>query len=313
MKWYQKVLIAVGLIVFSPLIIISLGAAGLSYLLDGPKCKKMYAQSAYFRDLAVPYKRYLFGSPEYRFYNGAKKRQLPMTYVRQPSNGLEYVVFEGVVYVFPEFEQIDFDKEKSIWEVNYDGDWTPFDEVYRNQIAQMEEKVDASCIKLLVERAMFVARDLSETGIPDEIFVTWNYETAFEHEDSPSKLRVPETTEELLDMMNQAPDLGGEYYMGENGNIVWDLFDSIRIEIGVEYLGIDEILPNGGTREITHWHPTAEDVYNDICKVGKRGKILVIRTSLLSADLLYVGDKEECPYRKDQKRLFGKQYFLEVE
>ena len=106
MKWYHKVLIFLCVIIFSPIIILGICAALVAYLFDMPRTKKEYISSEYFKDFNLPYKRYLLYSPEYRFYNSIKKRGLPIDYVRQESNGLEYFVFENILYLFPDFEQI---------------------------------------------------------------------------------------------------------------------------------------------------------------------------------------------------------------
>ena len=146
--------------------------------------------------------------------------------------------------------------------------------------------------------------------------VTWSYENAFQNEDSPLKLRVPTSTEELLDMMKQNPDLCGEYHVADDGHIVWDLYNSIQIDIGVDvgdcYLSVSRKAFGKIESGITHWHPTNFEIYGEVCKMGKRGNVLVIRTSLLGADVLYIGDLENCPYKKRRMQLFGKLYILEA-
>ena len=99
MKWYNKLAIFLCVVVFSPIILAAVLFAGAMYLFKLPKNKKEYRESEYFKDLNIPYAGYLLYSPEYRFYNSAKKRKLPMDYIIQSSNGLEYFVFENVLYL----------------------------------------------------------------------------------------------------------------------------------------------------------------------------------------------------------------------
>lgn len=316
MKWYQKVLIVVCLVIISPIIILGICAALVAYLFEMPKNKKEYTNSEYFKVFNLPYKRYLLYSPEYRFYNSIKKRGLPIDYKRQESNGLEYFVFENILYLFPDFEQIDFNVEKSIWEADYDGDWKPFEEAYNNLVSKIDKETDASCIKLLVERKMFPMTNLNDIDIPACIFLTWSYENAFENENSPLKLSVPTNSMELFDMMKQTPDLCGDYRIADNGNIVWDLYESIQINIGVDphdcYLGVNKKVFGKIESGITHWHSTIFEIYDEVCKIGKRGNVLVIRTLLSGASVLYVGDQDKCPYQKHTKKLFGKLFYLEA-
>ncbi len=316
MKWYYKALIIVFLIIFSPVIIFGICAAFIAYLFELPKNKKEYAQSEYFKDFNLPYKRELLYSPQYRFYNSMKRRNLAIEYKRQASNGLEYFVFKNILYLFPDFEQIDFNEEKFIWEANYDGDWKSFEDAYKNLVSKIDGETDISCIRLLIERKMFPMTDLNGVDIPDCIFLTWSYENAFENENSPLKFFVPTNTKELFDMMKQTPDLCGDYRIAENGNIVWNVYDSIQIDIGVDprdcYVGLSKKVLGKIESCITHWHSTIFEIYDEVCKIGKRGNVLVIRTLLSGASVLYMGDQEKCPYKKNTRQLFGKLYILEA-
>lgn len=316
MKWYHNVLIFICVVIFFPIIILGICATSIAYLLEMLKSKKEYSNSKYFKDFNLPYKRYLLYSPEYRFYNGIKKRNLPIDYTRQESNGLEYFVFENILYLFPDFEQIDFSEEKTIWEVDCDGDWKPFEDAYKNLVSKIDGEIDASCIKLLVERKMFPMTDMNGIDVPECIFLTWSYENPFENEDSPLKLRVPTNSNELFDMMKQNHDLCGDYHIVDDGNIEWDLYDSIQIEIGVDpgdcYLSVNKKVFGKIESEITHWHPTMFEIYDEVCKMGKRGNVLIIRTFLSGAGVLYMGAQENCPYKKHTKQLFGKIYYLEA-
>jgi len=316
MKWYHKVLICICVVIFSPIIILGICTASIAYLFEMPKNKKEYTNSEYFKDFNLPYKRYLLYSPEYRFYNGIKRRNLPIDYMRQESNGLEYFVFENILYLFPDFEQIDFNEEKSIWEADYDGHWNPFEEAYNNLVSKIDKEIDSSCIKLLIEREMFPRTDLNGIDIPECIFLTWSFDYAFENEDSLLKLRVPTNAKELFEMMKQTPDLCGDYYVDGDINIIWNLYDSIQIDIGIDsrecYLGVNKKSFGKIGSGITHWHPTNFEIYDEVCKIGKRGNVLVIRAFKSSESVLYMGEKENCPYNKESKQLIGKLYYLEA-
>lgn len=316
MKWYEKLFIFLALIVFTPLILLATLIAVVAYLFRFPKDIKSYKESSYYKDLNLKFKEYRFNSPEYRFYNSAGKRNLQIDYIRQESNELEYFVCADTLFLFPDFDQIDFNEEKSIWEVDFDGDWQPFEQAYQEIVAKLDDRTTNYPIKLLVERQMFPEPDLNGLEIPECIFLTWSYETAFENEDSPLKLKVPVNTKELYEMMCETTDLCGDFEIAENGNIHWNLYDNIQIDIGVDaddcYIGVNKKTPSKTEMALVHWHPTIFEIYGEVCKIGARGNILVIRTFVISSSVLYIGDETDCPYSPDQKPLFGRIYYLKA-
>jgi hypothetical protein len=117
--------------------------------------------------------------------------------------------------------------------------------------------------------------------------------------------------------MLQTPDLCGTFeLLSDDGNIVWNLYDDIRIELGFDphdcYLGVSKMLFGKVESGLTHWHPTAFEIYNEVCKIGKRGNVMILRTFASGGGVLYIGNKEDCPYQKSKRYLFGKLYYLEA-
>ena len=149
-KWYQRLFITLTVIIFSPLILIGIIIAGIYILLQMPKMKKEYKNSRYYADLQHKFMMGIPYSPEYRFYNSAMHRGLPIKYVKQESNGFEYFIHNETIYLFPDFEQIDLSDEGNVWQVYYD-DWNPFDECYANLLDKLENAPNYP-VKLLVER-----------------------------------------------------------------------------------------------------------------------------------------------------------------
>ena len=316
LKWYQKLLIGLLVVIFSPLILAFLIFAGIYALFQIPKNKKEYKKSRYYLDFKQKFMTSLLYSPEYRFYNSAIHRNLPIQYIKQESNGFEYFIFDGTLYLFPDFEQIDYDTEKGEWQVDRDGDWSGFEEAHKNLLAKLDKEPDIP-VKLLIERKMFPLANLNDVDIPKGIYITWEYDEAFENEDSPLKMVIPQNSKELYEMMLQTPDLCGTFeLLSDDGNIVWNLYDDIRIELGVDphdcYLGVSKMLFGKVESGLTHWHPTAFEIYNEVCKIGKRGNVMILRTFASGGGVLYIGNKEDCPYQKSKRYLFGKLYYLEA-
>ncbi len=315
-KWYQKLLIGLVIVVLSPLLLVTIIIAGIYILYETRQYRKIYKKSRYYLDFKQKFMTSLMHAPEYRFYNSAISRDLPIQYIKQYSNGFEYFIFKNTLYIFPDFEQIDYDEEKSAWQVDYDGDWSSFEEARNHLLSKLETKPHLP-VRILVERAMFPITNLSEVTIPECIDVTWEYERAFEDNVSPLPLCIPQSSKDLYDMMLQTPDLRGHFeLLPEDDMIVWHLYEHIYIELGVDlddcYIGVLKDLPCKNRNSLTHWHPTPFEIYNEVCRMGKPGNVMVLRTFLSGGGVQYVGKKEDCPYPKQKRRLFGKIYYLEA-
>ena len=313
-KWYVKLFWILLLIVFSPLIIIGLLIAGAVTLFRIPAAGKAYLKSQYYKDFHRKFNLGIVSSPEYLFYNSAMHRGLPIRFVRQEKNDLEYFIYQDTVFLFPNFDTMCLNDAGTAWEVNDDGDYVSFAEQYKLLLAGLETTEDLP-IKVLVDRCRISEPDLNNLRLPDNVFVTWGYEEAFENEVSPLKMILPQNNSQLYDMMLKTPDLCGKIEFDESF-IHWQLNEDITLNIGVDpqdcYIGVEKkvgILK----KNITHWHPDISDIYKDICKIGKKGNVLVIRSFLGGATVLYYGSEELCPYPKEKKMFLGKYYYIVAE
>lgn len=159
--------------------------------------------------------------------------------------------------------------------------------------------------------------NLSGMDIPESIFITQSYDDAFENDASPLKMIIPQSTEELYGMMLETPDLCGGFELDKSaGSITWNLSENIVIEIGVGtpecYIGINKSHGGKVGGEITHLHPSVFEIYDEICKIGRRGNVTVLRASPVGSALLYAGREDVCPYPREKKLLLGKYYYLEA-
>ena len=98
--------------------------------------------------------------------------------------------------------------------------------------------------------------------------------------------------------------------------IRWHIREDIQITLGVDlrdcYIGVDKLLFGKIESGITHWHPTAYEIYNEVREIGRRGHVLVLRTRAGSGAVLYSGSKADCPYKPDKKYLLAKYYYIEA-
>ena len=121
-KWYVNLVSILIAIICSPLILIALIWVGLVNI---PEEKKAYKNSVYYKELGYPYCWGITDDARYRFYNGARKRNLPIEYIKQSSNTYEYFVFNHVIYILPDFDDIMYSEERKEWLVNSDDGWYP--------------------------------------------------------------------------------------------------------------------------------------------------------------------------------------------
>lgn len=315
----MKLLIVLLIIIFSPLIImiiiwIAIGGIGTAFRMS--KLKREYKNSRYYADFGRKFTVDILYSPECRFYNGAVSRNLPIKYIRQETNGFEYFIYDDTLYLFPDFDGIDYIEDKSEWMVDYDGDSDFFDRRLDSMLSKLENRFDYP-IRVLAERRMFYRMNLSGMDIPESIFITQSYDNAFENDASPLKMIVPQSTEELYGMMLETPDLCGRFELDKSaGSITWNLSENIVIEIGVGtpecYIGINKSHGGKVGGEITHLHPSVFEIYDEICKIGRRGNVTVLRASPVGSALLYAGREDVCPYPREKKLLLGKYYYLEA-
>ena len=319
MKWYEKVLTVFLIVLISPLIILGLLLAVPSLAREYRRSKKEYYKSPYYATFKKKFAWGITTDPVYRFYNGAVARKLPVKCPEkfdEQFDGSFYFFYDDAMFLFPDFEQMGLSEDDgTTWQVNYDGDWMSFEEAYTKILAKSMDSYKP--IKLLVERSMITAYDLTKTPPPPCVFVTWSYDTAFENEDSPLKMMVPQNAEELYAMMQKTPDLCGEYELTENRDgIRWRVREDIQITLGVDprdcYIGVDRLLNGKLPIGITHWHPTVYEIYDEVCKIGKRGNVLVLRATAMSGAVLYSGSKADCPYKPDKKYLLAKYYYVEA-
>ena len=318
-KWYHKVLTALLILLFLPLITLMFLIASPFIIRESHRAKKEYYKSPYYADFKKKFTTGITCEPIYRFYNGVKARNLPVRFpesLDDKVDGLFYCFYGDTMYLLPNFEQMGLSEDgRAVWQVNNDGDWMDFDEDYA--ATRVQAMYPDLTVKFLVERCMITVCDLTETPPPSCVFVTQSYETAFENDDTALTFRIPQSSADLYDMMCATPDLCGEFELTEDGQgIRWRIREDIQITLGVDlrdcYIGVEKLLLGKIESGITHWHPTEYEIYDEVCKIGKRGNVLVLRAGAGSGAVLYSGSRDECPYKPDQKVFFGKYYYIEA-
>ena len=320
-KWYTKALIYLLIVVFSPLILFALIIFGIASLFQAPALKKEYKKSHYYSDIKRKFNLSITNSPEYRFYNAAIKRGLPIEYHKQDSNGFEYFVYNGMVFLFPDFYDIDFDEETGKWRVAWHDERADFSERFKKLEAKLDTVPDCP-VKVLCERKLFRTSNLKGYMLPEDIYLTSSYELVFGYDDLPLDVIIPQTTLDLYNIMIQNTELCGSYEITVDeegyGSVFWTLGDAyfeLCVGHGQGYINVsvDGLLHGKVRKDITHWHPEPNEIYDEVIKIGKRGNITVVCSYWGGGALLYSGEKGECPYLPPKKHLLRKYYYIKAE
>ena len=326
--WYKDPAFLLVSIICFPIVVIAMLLMGATFLISFPKRFREYKKSRYYLDQSIKYSPFKYFSAQYTFYNSAIDRGLEFEYFIQKSNKLEYFIYDGILYLFPDFSQLFFDEEANEWKVKKGNTSESFFESFK-ALVDMLESSPSMPVKLFLDRSIIAVDDISRADIPECIYVNLDYKKPFENEDSPFNMVVPRSSEELFEMIENTPNLCGLFEHNENTEIVYwkpfvdntakftDICNRIVISIDFDYeeclITVSKQLFKGKSDlPITHLDTTEYEIYDKVCNIGKRGNVLVIRKLLFYDKILYIGPKKDCPYSEDKKYLFGEYYFLEA-
>ena len=305
-KLWVQCLFGVLIVLLLPVIVACAVIAFFVWFLGIPGEIRRYKRSRYYQAFGVRYTPGIMNWKQYRFYEAAIARGLQMEYFC-PEDGLEYFIYGDVAYILPDFDRIDIGEESGKWEMDFDGDWRDFAE----EMHKLASRVNTGLsVKLLVERNMLPMTDLRQVTLPEQLQLVHTYETAF-GEEQPL-LKIPESGQELYDLMAATEDLCGTYEVADD-TVFWNLGDEFSVQINVDGEREECICSiHRKTWEITHWHPSIYEIYDEVCKMGTRGNVMVVRTFIGGASIPYMGPKADCPYPEKRKWSLGKYFYLEA-
>ena len=311
-QYWEKIILAIGMIIFSPLILF----AFISVPFVAIKNRIEYKKSRYYQDFKLPYPEWFVYSPCYEFYN-AHYEKPDVQYVRQKSNGLEYFIYQGTVYLFPDFYgPIKYDEAED-WRIFYkkslrkscEQNYETLSDYIEHKKQLLDESVQDLPIRVIVPRDKIKEETLQDKVIPSSVWVVKSYDRAFEDLDWNIISVIPQNAKELHEMLMVTPDLCGDFELIGKDVIHWTHHD-LFLEIDVDRISVWKKGRSGkGYHELTHWHPCCESVYDDVCKIVKKNSALVIRTFFGGARVVYSGPKEGCP---NKRGIASKIHYFEI-
>lgn len=309
--------IARGILIFV-MIVFVFPVWGIQELILLPKHKKQYKNSRYFLDLQKPFSRKRFYSMQYEFYNSARKRNLPFEYFVQSGNDFEYFVYDNKVFVFPDFCEVEFDKDKAVFFAGYKKHKELWSDAVNSLRGKIEKNTDGLEIKVLVERNMINSKKINKQNLPENLFLVNSVGTAFSEDIFPIQ-KEPQTVSALFDWMTKQVNVCGKIEL-ENGSIDWHPYESeFYISIFFGKKNCDVYLSRNKWpffslihSVLYHWQVSKGDICSLIETLNDKNNILIIKANLCKVDLLYLGQKEKCPYLPLKKKAFTKVYSFQA-
>lgn len=128
-----------------------------------------------------------------------------------------------------------------------------------------------------------------------------------------ARKEFPQTTEELYKMLLETPDLAGKLELV--GDAVFWTFNNFWICASLDkiegYIAVNRKKKHWWQNDqLLHWHPMKDEVYENLCAIGNKNNLLVIRNGWLFSDIFYLGKKDEYQYRPDKKWHWGRLHYL---
>ncbi len=313
MKWYEIVFLILLLIILSPFLLF----IGVIWLIALPfitiRDYKEYKKSAYYKEFKITYARNVLYRPNYLFFNYAKETNLPIKYIKQEENALEYFIYNETIYIFPNFNELTYNEEKGCFEVVYrkykEVNLYTLDE-YFNKEKLLFKKEPKLPIKLLLSVHYLDLDTIDITKLPKTIRIVGSYDSAFKDEED-FLIKIPYNTKKLYDMMCENEKLGGKFELIDDELIRWTFNDVIYdIDASFDDNTINVYKNNVFKTHIAELDPDSYELYETICKIGEVGNMLVVRKTLGVTHVLYMGVKED--YKEEKRRIrLGKTYYFE--
>lgn len=284
------------------------------------KDKRNYKKSFYFKDFKKPFKDKIFYSGAYIFYNSAKERNLPIEYVSRLPEKTDYFKYNNTLYFFPNERKltISYNEYGRHYEFCYGRGkkakiYSP--EELLNELSEGISDSSGLKAKLFTEALLFQDKDTYSHPLPDCIYLTRTYASAFSAKEEKLRTAIPKNVGDLYEMIKSTPDLCGNF-SAEGDRIKWNM-DKARITIiedekttykrNSEYFTIEIAINDDDSTFQTSEVPTRFDVYDRILSLGKRGNITIYRKS--SGKTLYSGSKKKCP----KELLYGNKKLFIIE
>lgn len=86
--------------------------------------------------------------------------------------------------------------------------------------------------------------------------------------------------------------------------IIWKIYVNAYIRAYCDsYDTCIELFDNLSDKSIIHWHPDEDDMFDELCSLGKEGNILVLRKTILGKRVCYIGPEDKMPESRNPSKM----------
>jgi len=122
-------------------------------------------------------------------------------------------------------------------------------------------------------------------------------------------MRNAKTTKEIYEALIQKPDLHSIPEM-DGDILIWQLYKDAYVWANCNrYDTYIEIVSTSLRNDCSmHWHPDEDEMLDELYTMGKKGNILVIKKTLFTTKIFYMGEPEQYPLSDKSEWHFGKKW-----
>ena len=125
--------------------------------------------------------------------------------------------------------------------------------------------------------------------------------------------KIPNTAEELYEMLLTPPNLGGKIELVDD-SIFWkfkDFWIYAYLDVNEGYVSINNNKKHWWEDgQLMHWHPMKDEIYDLLATIGNKDNVLVIRTAFWGSGIFYLGRESEYKFSANKKYYWGKLHYL---
>lgn len=122
---------------------------------------------------------------------------------------------------------------------------------------------------------------------------------------------IPQNTQELYKMIINTSGLHSMPVI-DNNILIWDLFEKATVRAYIDSYDTCIAIISKSVPKVyyCHWHPEKDEMYDELCKLGTQGNIIVFRKLIFGTQVYYLGSTDAYHFSPIKKWHWGKLTYL---